>query len=494
MNISNYKTGFLMLVLLVYSVPFYAQEYVSVMKIEDRLEAIKDQNVAYQWSEMAILGTANDTDRIAPRPTVTSRFLALIFVAVFDAWSAFDDAAIPVYLESYNKFPAYKQTLENKEKAISYAAYHTLREYYPYDSLQFKKFMVYLGYDPNDHSLDPTTPAGIGNLAAQATIKARYNDGSNQYGEEDGFSKPYSDYTRYKPVNTVDQLKDYDRWQPKYFTSDTGEKFAPTCLTPYWQLVKPIALSSADQFRPGPPPKVGSKRLQKEVEEVVELQANLTDEQRALIEFMRDGPHSVQQAGHWLKFAQQVSKRDNHILVEDVKMFIANQVTAMDAFIASWDSKMFYDSARPFALVHHYYKEKEITGWKGPGLGTGTIKGEDWRPYSPSAFLCPPFPSYTSGHSTISGACAELLKLWTGNDYLDVQVEIMPGALTEPQALGEPIVLDFPTFTQAAEMAGFSRVMGGYHIQSDNIAGLELGRNVAHKVWDFYNYHIGKNI
>ena len=494
MNISNYKTGFLMLVLLVYSVPFYAQEYVSVMKIEDRLEAIKDQNVAYQWSEMAILGTANDTDRIAPRPTVTSRFLALIFVAVFDAWSAFDDAAIPVYLESYNKFPAYKQTLENKEKAISYAAYHTLREYYPYDSLQFKKFMVYLGYDPNDHSLDPTTPAGIGNLAAQATIKARYNDGSNQYGEEDGFSKPYSDYTRYKPVNTVDQLKDYDRWQPKYFTSDTGEKFAPACLTPYWQLVKPIALSSADQFRPGPPPKVGSKRLQKEVEEVVELQANLTDEQRALIEFMRDGPHSVQQAGHWLKFAQQVSKRDNHILVEDVKMFIANQVTAMDAFIASWDSKMFYDSARPFALVHHYYKEKEITGWKGPGLGTGTIKGEDWRPYSPSAFLCPPFPSYTSGHSTISGACAELLKLWTGNDYLDVQVEIMPGALTEPQALGEPIVLDFPTFTQAAEMAGFSRVMGGYHIQSDNIAGLELGRNVAHKVWDFYNYHIGKNI
>ena len=184
-----------MLVLLVYSVPFYAQEYVPVMKVEDRLEAIKDQNVAYQWSEMAILGTANDTDRIAPRPTVTSRFLALVFVAVFDAWSAFDDAAIPVYMEAYDKFPGDKQTLANKEKAISYAAYHTLREYYPYDSLQFKKFMLHLGYDPNDDSLDPTTPAGIGNLAAQATIKARYNDGSNQYGEVEGFSKPYQDYT-----------------------------------------------------------------------------------------------------------------------------------------------------------------------------------------------------------------------------------------------------------------------------------------------------------
>lgn len=492
MNILNYKTGFLILALLVCSVPFYAQEYVPVMKVEDRLEAIKDQNVAYQWSEMAILGTANDTDRIAPRPTVTSRFLALVFVAVFDAWSAFDDAAIPVYMEAYDKFPVDEQTLANKEKAISYAAYHTLREYYPYDSLQFKKFMLHLGYDPNDDSLYPTTPAGIGNLAAQATIKARYNDGSNQYGEVEGFPEPYQDYTNYQPVNTVDQLNDYDRWQPKYFTRDTGEKFAPSCLTPYWQLVKPIALSSADQFRPGPPPKVGSEQLQREVEEVVELQANLTDEERALVEFMRDGPQSVQQAGHWLKFAQQVSKRDNHTLDEDVKMFFANQVTAMDAFIASWDSKMFYDSARPFALVHHYFKDKEIKGWKGPGLGTGTIKGEDWRPYSPSAFLCPPFPSYTSGHSTISGACAELLKLWTGSDYLDVQVELVPGALTEPQALGEPIVLDFPTFTQAAEMAGISRVMGGYHIQADNIAGLELGRDVAHQVWDFYNYHVGQ--
>ena len=493
MKFPGFQRGLLFFIaLLSHAALVQAQEYVPVMTFEDRLGAIENENVAYQWSEMAIIGTANDTDRIAPRPTVTSRFLGLIFTAIFDAWSAFDESAIPVYMKTYKKLPAPEQTQANKEKAISYAAYHTLKEYYPYDSLQFKKFMIYLGYDPMDDSLDPTMPAGIGNLAALATIKARHNDGANQYGEVKGFSKPYSDYTNYQPVNTVDQLNDYDRWQPKYFTRDSGEQFAPSCLTPYWQKVKPIALKSADQFRPGPPPKVGSEQLQKEVEEVVELQANLTNEQRALVEFMRDGPQSVQQAGHWLKFAQQVSKRDNHTLDEDVKMFFANQVTAMDAFIASWDSKMFYDSARPFALVHHYFKDKDITGWRGPGLGTGTIKGEDWRPYSPSAFLCPPFPSYTSGHSTISGACAELLKLWTGSDHLGVQVELVPGALTEPQALGEPVILHFPTFTTAAEMAGISRVMGGYHIQADNLAGLELGRNVAHQVWDFYTYHIGR--
>jgi hypothetical protein len=41
-------------------------------------------------------------------------------------------------------------------------------------------------------------------------------------------------------------------------------------------------------------------------------------------------------------------------------------------------------------------------------------------------------------------------------------------------------------------MAGQSRVMGGYHIQADNVAGLELGRQVARKAWAFYNEHLGK--
>ncbi|UJH91405.1 vanadium-dependent haloperoxidase [Antarcticibacterium sp. 1MA-6-2] len=214
-------------------------------------------------------------------------------------------------------------------------------------------------------------------------------------------------------MNTADENIDINRWQSKYFSDGKGGQFAPKCLTPYWGKVKPIGLKSGDQFRPGPPPLVGSKQLQKEVEEVVEMQANLTDEQKALVEFMRDGPQSVQQAGHWLKFAQEVSIRDQHTLDEDVKMYFLNQITAMDAFIASWDSKLYYDFTRPYALVHEYYKDKTITGWGGPGVGMIEMKGQDWRPYSPDTFLCPPFPGYTSGHSTISGACAEALKLFT---------------------------------------------------------------------------------
>ncbi|WP_197051667.1 vanadium-dependent haloperoxidase [Salegentibacter sp. Hel_I_6] len=453
------------------------------------------ENLAYKWGEIALKATANDTDKFNPRPTISSRFLGLIFTAVFDAWSRYDEKAIPVYMQNIDRRPKPEQTLQNKEIAISYAAFRTMNEYYYSDEDLFTSFMLELGLDPNDNTLDPTTPAGIGNLAAKAIIEARRNDGANQYGDENGSNgQPYFDYIGYKPVNSADENIDLNRWQSKYFSDGKGGQFLPSCLTPYWHKVEPIGLQSADQFRPGPPPKVGSDQLEKEVKEVVELQASLTNKEKALVEFMRDGPQSVQQAGHWLKFAQEVSIRDNHTLDEDVKMYFYNQVTAMDAFIACWDSKMFYDFARPYALVHEFYKDKEIVGWGGPEKGMTKMLGQDWRPYSPDTFLCPPFPGYVSGHSAISGACGEALKLFTGSDEFGSEVKLIPGILTEPDRLGEEVTIDFPTFTQTAEMAGFSRVLGGYHIQSDNLEGLELGRKVARENWKFFMKHIGEPI
>jgi len=451
------------------------------------------ENIAYKWGKLALTAQARDTEKFKPRPTVTSRYLGLIFISIFDAWSKYDEKAISVYNEGIERRPTNEQTLKNKEIAISYAAFRAMNEYYASDKELFSNFMKDLGLDPMNETLDPSTPEGIGNLAAKAVIEARKGDGSNQYGEEEGSNgEAYFNYVAYQPINSPDKNVDPNRWQPKYFSDGKGGKYAPGCLTPFWDKVKPVALKSGDQFRPGPPPMIGSEQLEKEVREVIDLQANLTDYQKALVEFMRDGPQSVQQAGHWLKFAQDVSRRDEHTLDEDVKMYFYNQVVAMDAFIASWDSKMFYDYARPYALVHQYYRDKKITAWGGVGKGMIEMDGKEWRPYSPETFLCPPFPSYTSGHSTISGGCAEALKMWTGSDEFGSEAKLVAGAMTEPDYLGDTITLKFPTFTETADMAGMSRVLGGYHIQADNVAGLELGRNVAKEVWKFYVKHIGE--
>ncbi|WP_436515693.1 vanadium-dependent haloperoxidase [Ekhidna sp. To15] len=452
------------------------------------------ENLAYRWGKIALLATANDTEKFNPRPTITSRYLGLIFVAVFDAWSRYDENAIPVYLESAERRPPGEHTLSNKEIAISHAAFKAMSEYYYSNKALFADFMRELGLDPTNNSLDPTTPEGIGNLAARAVIEARKGDGANQYGEEEGSNgEAYFNYVGYEPVNSADENVDPNRWQPKYFADGKGGTFAPGCLTPFWDKVEPVSLQSGDQFRPGPPPMIGSEQLQKEVQEVIDLQAGLTDYDKALVEFMRDGPQSVQQAGHWLKFAQDVSRRDNHTLDDDVKMYFFNQVVAMDAFIASWDSKMYYDYARPYALVHKYFENQVIKAWGGEGKGMMDIDGNQWRPYSPETFLCPPFPSYVSGHSCISGACGEALKLWTGSDEFGEEVKLVAGALTEPDNLGDTVTIKFPTFTETANMAGISRVLGGYHIQADNVAGLELGRNVARNAWKFYQKHVNDN-
>lgn len=451
-----------------------------------------ETNLAYKWGKISLECTANDTEKFRPRPTVTSRILALAWTAAFDAWSRYDEKAIPFFLDNVDRQPAEQRTLQNKEIAVSYALYRSFLTYYFSDSLLLRNKMIEFGFDPDDQSVDPSTPQGIGNLAAKSVVDKRMNDGSNQSGAmPNSNGKRYADYTGYQPVNSADNMVTVARWQPKYFADGKGGQFAPGCLTPHWGKVKPLTLDSASQFRPGPPPEIGSPKLIEEIKEVVMLQANLTDMQRALVEFMRDGPSSVQQAGHWLIFAQNVSRRDQHTLDEDVKMYFALEAAAMDAFIAAWDTKMFYDFARPYSLVHDYYQDQMIKAWAGAETGMTTMKGTEWRPYSPDTFLCPPFPSYVSGHSTVSGACSEILRLFTGNDFFGAEVKAVPGLATEPGRVGDTVTLTMPTFTETANMAGISRVLGGYHIQSDNVEGLKLGRNVGQVVWQKYLEHLG---
>ncbi len=462
-------------------------------------------SAAYKWVEIMLEAAARDVERIGAQPTILSRQMAIPVTAMFDAWAAYDQTAVGTMLGGTLRRPENERTQANKETAIAYAMYRSCLDQYPHFQDYLTAEMKRMGFDPDDHSEDLTTPIGIGNHVARILTEYRYRDGANQLGDEQGSNgQPYSDYTMYRPVNPSDRIFDPDRWQLIPFDDGKGGKIEMDFLTPHWYRVVPFALESAEQFRPGPPPLVGDPQLLEEVDECIEFNANLTPEQKAVVEFMRDGPRSTGQSGHWLKFAQVVSTRDQNDLDQDVKLFFTVGNCALDTFIASWDSKRYYDSSRPWTLVRYFYQGKTIKGWAGPGKGVTDMLGDDWHPYSPSTFVTPPFPGYVSGHSTISGGCAEILKLFTGSDKCGFVEPRTAGELTEQgfscqqmQRLdGRPlaeiigkehascdIMLPIPTFTEAAEMAGISRVMGGYHIQADNVAGLKLGRDVAQYIW-----------
>ncbi len=470
-----------------------------------RMEApdssLNERSAAYRWVDIMLDVAANDVERIGARPTILSRQMAIPATAMFDAWAAYDAHAVGTRLLGKLRRPGKERTRENKEEAIAYAMYRTMIDQYPHFVDQIRKEMKRMGYDPDNDTEDMSTPAGIGNTVAREVLDYRYGDGANQLGDEIGSSGvPYSDYTMYRPVNSPDKVIDPDRWQELPFSDGKGGSFYPKFLTPQWYRVKTLALESADQFRPGPPPLWGSEKLDREIDECIEMNANLTVDQKAVVEFMRDGPRSTGQSGHWFRFAQDVSRRDRMDLDADVKLYFVIGNVCLDAFIASWESKRYYDSSRPWTLIREKYRGKKVRAWAGPGQGVKDIPADSWHPYSPAIFVTPPFPGYTSGHSTVSAAAAKMLELFTGSDRFEVAAERTAGSLTEAgfacevmqmidgqiadgKRLSCDVRLRMPTFSETANMAGLSRVLGGYHIQSDNIEGLRLGRRVASYSW-----------
>lgn len=449
------------------------------------VEDVSNVSLAYRWLDIAEEATARNVDKYSPRPTIVSRTLAIWATAMYDAWAAYDDKAVGTRLGGKLRRPPAERTLANKKSAVSYASYRALVFVYPESEDWLAGEMKKLGYDPAVESNDPTKPEGVGRLAADAVIEYRRQDGANQFGNEiGGNGEAYADYTHYQPVNPPDKIIDPDRWQPITFTLADGSRVTPGFLTPHWYRVKPFVIERCDQFRPGPPPKTttDNEALKNEADQALAYNIHLTHEQKAVVEFMRDGPRSTGQSGHWLRFAQDVSRRDHHDLDRDVKLYFAIASVAADAFISCWETKRVYDSSRPWTLIHYYYQGQKIKGWAGVEGGVKEMPAEEWHPYSPMSFITPPFPGYTSGHATVSGACSKTLELFTGTDEYGFAEKRRHCELTESSP-GELVTLDLPTWSATAEMAAVSRAFGGYHIPIDNHVGLKVGREIA--VWSW---------
>lgn len=109
-------------------------------------------------------------------PPIVARALAIVHTCIYDAWAAYDEIAVGTTdVTGARRQPGAQRTEANKTKAISFAAHRCLRNLYPGSPARLH---ATLGFDPDD----PTAPAALGRLAAQAVIDVRANDGANQYG------------------------------------------------------------------------------------------------------------------------------------------------------------------------------------------------------------------------------------------------------------------------------------------------------------------------
>jgi hypothetical protein len=432
----------------------------------------ESETIVVTWSS-ATLQAFRDTKM---GPPMGARALAIVHTAIYDAWAAYDARAVGTRLGGTLRRPEVERTEANKRRAVSYAAYRALVDLFPTEVAKFNVLMARLGYDPADASTNPNTATGIGNLAAKAVIEYRRTDGSNQRGELNG-GAPYSDYTGYVPVNTYDRIVDPTRWQP-LMVNGAVQKF----MTPHWGRVTPFAMKSADQYRPRPVMNhYPFSSVEQEADRAIEYSRSLGDREKAIAEYWADGPNSELPPGHWCLFGAYVSLRDHHGIDDDAKMFFVLANAVLDASIASWESKRFFESIRPGSAVRHYKKGKMIMAWAGPYQGVRLIRGEDWQPYQPASFPTPPFPEYTSGHSTFSAASAEVLRRFTKSDFFGASATVPAGSSkVEPGAVpAKDVVLSWPTFSAAADEAGLSRRYGGIHFVPGDLLGRSIGRSIG---------------
>jgi hypothetical protein len=453
-----------------------------------------------RWNEAFLQGVRDSK----LGPPMVARALAIAHTCVYDAWAAYDDRAIGTRLGGSLRRPPAERTPANVRQAISFAAYRAAVDLFPLSvSSVFDPLLHSLGYDERDHSTDSSTPTGIGNVAAQAVLDFRHRDGANQLGDEPGgiASVPYSDYTGYVPVNDpLDIRRPFDpttvhdpsSWQPLRYVDASGKLVTPAFAGAQWQHVSTFALDPASRLRSSTgPARYGSAEYFSQARALLDLSADLTDEHKMIAEYWADGPHSELPPGHWNLFAQFVSRRDHPGLnadgVErDVKLFFALTNAVSDAGCCAWDNKRAFNSVRPITAIRTLFRGQPVRAWGGPYQGTKLIDGASWFPYQPSTFPTPPFPEYSSGHSSFSAAGAEILKLFTHDDRFGGSVTLRAGSSrVEPGAVpANDLTLSWATFSDAANQAGISRRYGGIHFEQGDLDARATGRIAAQLVWE----------
>jgi hypothetical protein len=460
-------------------------------------------------------------------PTVTARALGVLHTATYDAWAAYDTTAVPTMANGNARVTDPSQRTDaNKTKAISWAAYRVLRNLFPVT--QFPNIDTDIDYDGQMRELfgdawaaDTSADRTIGEQAAAAVIAYREHDGANQLGDEPGTNppgKPYADYTDYHATREWNQPTDPQRWQPLCTltpagvaanapvptptTNCTGPNYTvQSPLTPQWKNIKSFALTAPNQFTPPGPPKLANNQYDPtDIQTALADTSNLTDAKKVTAEYWADGPHSEFPPGHWAVIAGALSRKNGNSLDTDAKLFFVLGNAVLDAGISAWSAKYkivpndpqgTWDFWRPITAIRYHYRGQMINSWKGPYKGYGLVPAEQWLPYQALNVITPPFPEYTSGHSTFSGAARVAIIAFTGTDNFRAQVTIPAGSsLFEPRDanhVGTPaknVVLSWKDLLDASYQAGMSRRYGGIHFYSGDMHGRANGASVGYWVYD----------
>ena len=434
-------------------------------------------------------------------PTRASRAYALFNTALYDLWAGLDPQAQTVY-----GAPSIPLQAGQLEPALHRLAAQVLRQWFPESAEQINRELATVArvaHASKEHV------AQIEVVLKQQLLTLPALDP----GPEAGPAAP--------PFDPAERR--IDGWMPEHVPIDDPSAARESFLTPYWGAIPAFASDDVTALRPqGPEPfllvdevvasldlAVAELQLEQDwlaadgttypaggyavadhdwlvgeiinpafiqqAQDVVEIQRNLTDEQKLIAEFWESGSGTAFPPGDWIAIASFMADQQPLSLSEEIKLFFGVGQAVGDAGIAAWDAKLHFNYARPVRVIRDLQ-------------ALGLLEGEElssWQTYQmPGSNASPPFAEYVSGHSSFSAAAATYLEDFFGSDALGLRLEFAPGSSRFEQGVVPAVAttVQWDTLAQAAESAGISRLYGGIHFDDGNRHGLELGQRVGDAV------------
>ena len=351
---------------------------------------------------------------------------AYVAIAVYDAVMAIEGGYEPFAVDVDAPEDASAQA------AVAAAAHRILAHYLPAQAPTIidPAYLTSLGTIPDGQA--KTNGIAVGESVAELLIAQRSGD---------GFRAPVTYTAPSPPIPGV--------WIPTAVTPPIGT---------YLGLMRPFSLDSADQFRPGGPPALDTKRWARDYNEVKEIGSSTsttrTAEQTVAARFWAEPP--VQQArGSFRKLV-----RDHQLDIGDAARFMAMvSVTYADALIACFDAKYHFAFWRPITAIRAGHTDGN----------EATVGDPSWATLLAAT---PNHPEYPSAHSCITPAGGLVIARFLGTPKIDFTVPSLTG-------LGDRY---FPRADDLEYEVSNARIWGGIHFRSAVEDGVEIGKKTAHQV------------
>ena len=396
-----------------------------------RSAAAGNPSVILEWHQIGVDTLTADSLTTPPRklPVEGYLYLAFMHAAVFNAVNG-----VRGRYEGY-RFDSEAPSRTSARAAAVAAAHRVLVHYSPEQQTTLDAaYDASLARIPNG----PKKSRGIawGELTAADIIARRGRDGRNA---PISFTTP--------PAPGV--------WRP------TPPANAPMSH-PWLGYVKPLMLKSGDQFDPGKPPALTSKKYARHFREVKSVgsatSTTRTAAQSATGTFFSGSP--IVQFTAALK-DQALDRRLD--LVDTARMYAAVHLSLADAAIAIFWTKHHYGMWRPITAI----REAETDG------NDATTADPAWNSVIPS----PPYPDYVSGYNGVMGAFAGSLGQLFGEDDLDLE-------LTSTAAPG--VVRKYDEVDDVCQDVIDARVYLGIHFRFADTTAARMGQRIAEYGSDHY--------